>query len=153
MASFTPQGATEVAAKLGMSTQQAAVYLSKQMMRTDSTNTQHISQIISRHGYPGKSLVGTPTNEAAFYVIQHSQLIKQYLPLVKQAAEKVELSFRLYAMMLDRQLMFDGNEQVYGTQAMGYGEKTQPPARCSKATLSGPSRTLRGQPAPQASGF
>ena len=123
MASFTPQGATEVAAKLGMSTQQAAVYLSKQMMRTDSTNTQRISQIMSKHGYPGKSLVSTPTNEAAFYVIQHSQLVKQYLPLVKQAAEKKELSFRLYAMMLDRQLMFDGNQQVYGTQARGYAVK------------------------------
>ena len=89
------------------------------MTRTDSTNTQRISQIISKHGCPGKSLVSTPTNEAAFYVIQHSQLIKQYLPLVKQAAEKGELSFRLYAMMLDRQLMFGGDEQVYGTQARG----------------------------------
>ena len=77
MATFTPQGAAEVAAKLGMSTQQAAVYLSKQMTRTDSTNTQRISQIISKHGYPGMSLVSTPINEAAFYVIQHSQLIKQ----------------------------------------------------------------------------
>ena len=77
MASFTPQGATEGAAKLGMGTQQAAVYLSKQMTRTDSTNTQRISQIMSKHGYPGKSLVSTPINEAAFYVIQHSQLIKQ----------------------------------------------------------------------------
>ena len=42
------------------------------MMRTDSTNTQRISQIMSNHCYPGKSLVSTPTDEAAFYVIQHS---------------------------------------------------------------------------------
>ena len=102
MAIFTPQGAAEGTAKLGMSTQQAAVYLSKQTMRTGSTNTPRISQIMNKHGYPGKSLVSTPTNEAAFYVLQYSPLIKQYLPLVKQAAERGELSFRLYAMMLDR---------------------------------------------------
>ena len=72
MASFTPQGATEVAAKLGMSTQQAAVYLSKQMMRTDSTNTQRINPIMSKHCYPDKSLVSTPTRAVSglVYVIK-----------------------------------------------------------------------------------
>ena len=38
--------------------------------------------------------------------------------MIKKAAEQNELPFSLYAMMLDRQLMRDGKEQVYGTQAM-----------------------------------
>jgi hypothetical protein len=93
------------------------------MASNDSSNMLRIVKIIQQYGYPGKSLVGVPTNETAFYVIQHSRLIKQYLPLVKQAADKGELPFRLYAMMLDRQLMFEGKEQLYGTQASGYAAK------------------------------
>jgi hypothetical protein len=80
---------------------------------------KRIGEIIRKYGYPGKSLVGEPSNEAAFYVIQHSDKIPQYLPLVKEAAEKGELPFRLYAMMLDRSLMYEGKEQVYGTQGRG----------------------------------
>ncbi len=58
-------------------------------------------------------------------VIQHAPLatITRYLPQVKQAAEKGELPLRLYAMMLDRQLMYEGHEQVYGSQGRGYTVK------------------------------
>ena len=95
------------------------------MLQTDSTDMQRVRAIIQRHGYPGKTLVGTPANEAAFYVIQHSNSIPQYLPLIKQAADQGELPFRLYAMMLDRQLMHLGKPQIYGTQGLNYNG--QPP--------------------------
>lgn len=95
------------------------------MLQTDSTDMQRVRTIIQRYGYPGKTLVGSPANEAAFYVIQHSSSIPQYLPLIKQAADQGELPFRLYAMMLDRQLMHLGKPQVYGTQGMNYND--QPP--------------------------
>ena len=91
-----------------------------QMIRADSSNLLRVRAIIKRFGYPGKTLVGTPTNEAAFYVIQHSSRIPEYLPLIKQAAEHGELPFRLYAMMLDRQLMQSGQPQLYGTQGYGF---------------------------------
>jgi hypothetical protein len=90
------------------------------MLQTDTTDMRRVRAIIRRYGYPGKTLVGTPSNEAAFYVIQHSNSIPQYLPLIKQAADKGELPFRLYAMMLDRHLMGLGKPQVYGTQGRGY---------------------------------
>ena len=125
MQSFTPTGAQAVATKLGMSTKQAGAFLIRNMQRNDSSDLRRISQLMRQYGYPGKSLVGTPTNEAAFYVIQHAPLatINQYLPQIKQAADKGELPFRLYAMMLDRQLMYEGHEQVYGTQGRGYTAK------------------------------
>lgn len=90
------------------------------MLQTDSADMRRVRAIIQRYGYPGKKLVGTPTNEAAFYVIQHSNSIPQYLPLIKRAADEGELPFRLYAMMLDRQLMYTGKPQVYGTQGRNY---------------------------------
>ena len=125
MQSFTPVGAQVVAAKLDMTTQQASAFLGRRMQRNDSSDLRRIDQIMRQYGYPGKSLVGTPTNEAAFYVIQHAPLatINQYLPQIKRAAEQGELPFRLYAMMLDRQLMYQGQEQVYGTQGRSYTVK------------------------------
>jgi hypothetical protein len=109
-----------VARALGVTRESLPTYIPQQMMRTDSANQARVEQILKQYGYPGKSLVGTPTNEAAWYVIQHSDNISRYLPLIKKAANKGELPFYLYAQMLDRQLMREGKAQLYGTQAMGY---------------------------------
>ena len=95
-------------------------YIVKTIPILDSLNLLRIDQIIKQYGYPGKSLVGPETNEAAFYVIQHSKNIDKYLPIIKKATSKNELSFRLYAMMLDRSLMYNGKEQIYGTQGKGF---------------------------------
>jgi hypothetical protein len=109
-----------LARALGVTRESLPTYIPRQMMRTDSTNLVRVKQILKQYGYPGKTLVGEPTNEAAWYVIQHSDDINQYLPLIKKAAGKGELPFYLYAQMLDRQLMRDGKAQLYGTQAFGY---------------------------------
>lgn len=95
-------------------------YVMRRMMRTDSANQVRVQQILTQYGYPGKSLVGEPTNEATWYVLQHSPDIDQYLPLIKKAAGTGELPFYLYAQMLDRQLMRTGKAQLYGTQGFSY---------------------------------
>lgn len=109
-----------LARALGVTRESLPTYIPGQMLRTDSTNLVRVKQILKQYGYPGKTLVGEPTNEAAWYVIQHSPDIDQYLPLIKKAAGKGELPFYLYAQMLDRQLMRAGKAQLYGTQAFGY---------------------------------
>lgn len=109
-----------LARALGVTRESLPTYLPSQMLRTDSTNLRRVKVILQQYGYPGKSLVGEPTNEAAWYVIQHSDAIGQYLPLIKKAVGKGELPFYLYAQMLDRQLMREGKPQRYGTQAMSY---------------------------------
>ena len=86
----------------------------------DKSNTEFIEKIIEKHGYPGKSLVGEPTNKAAWYVIQHSEKIPDYLDLMKEAGKNGELPFRNVAMMEDRYLMGENKEQIYGTQGMTY---------------------------------
>lgn len=88
----------------------------KRQNTIDSADVMFVENIFQRYGYPGKSLVGTPTNEVAWYVIQHSFKIPKYLNLMKEAAQKNELPFRLVAMMEDRFLMGEGKEQIYGTQ-------------------------------------
>lgn len=82
----------------------------------DSTNTVFVEKIFKEYGYPGKSLVGKETSNVAWLVIQHSNKIGEYLPLIKEAGEKEELEFSAVAMMEDRYLMQQGKEQIYGTQ-------------------------------------
>lgn len=85
----------------------------------DSLNIKEISKIIELYGYPGKSLVGKPTNTAAWSVIQHSNQIEKYFPLIEKAGIENEIPMTLVAMMEDRMLMYKGLKQKYGTQASG----------------------------------
>ena len=114
---MTPDKAGAITKSLGMTTQVATGHYWKLQKTIDSANTIFVEGIFSKYGYPGKTLVGDGSNEAAWYVIQHSDKIDSYLPLIKEAAEAHELPFKLYAMMLDRYLMNKNQEQVYGTQA------------------------------------
>ncbi|WP_114491648.1 BT_3928 family protein [Candidatus Ulvibacter alkanivorans] len=83
----------------------------------DSANMAFVERLFVTEGYPGKSVVGEPTNKVAWYVLQHNpDKIETYLPLIKKAGEAGELPFSLVAMMEDRYLMNQGKPQVYGTQ-------------------------------------
>jgi hypothetical protein len=86
--------------------------------RIDSLNVIFIEKVFKKFGYPGKTLVGEPTNETAWAVIQHSKKISKYLKIFKAAAQHKELPFHLYAMMLDRDLCDHNKEQIYGSQAV-----------------------------------
>lgn len=86
------------------------------MQKIDSINIGKVEQIITKYGYPGKTMVGEPENTAVFYVIQHSNKISKYYPLIEKAGKSGELPFKYAAMMLDRKLTGEGKEQIYGTQ-------------------------------------
>ncbi|WP_010232579.1 DUF6624 domain-containing protein [Gillisia marina] len=90
------------------------------IFQQDTLNIKEISKIIDQYGYPGKSLVGKPTNTAAWSVIQHSNQIEKYFPLIEKAGIDNEIPMTLIAMMEDRILMYKGLKQKYGTQASGH---------------------------------
>ena len=113
---MNPAKKDSFAKKLHLTTQQADNTAMALSMHADSANIIFVEKIIKEYGYPGKSLVGKPTDEAAWNVIQHSTKIHQYIGLIKEAANDGELSFKLYATMLDRDLLNQGKEQIYGTQ-------------------------------------
>jgi hypothetical protein len=87
--------------------------------KRDSINLIRVEEIIAKYGYPGKTLVGEPTNEAAWYVIQHSKKIADYFLMIQEAGASNEIPFTKVAMMHDRMLMYEGKEQLYGTQVSG----------------------------------
>lgn len=93
----------------------------KLMEKIDSANLVKVEQIISKYGYPGKSMVGEPANTAVFYVIQHApSKIPTYYKLIKRAGKAGELPLKYLAMMTDRMLMNEKKEQLYGTQVFMY---------------------------------
>lgn len=110
----------EIMAEKNLTQADMGAELSKRMDDQDRENLAKVEKIIKKYGYPGKTMVGEPENKAVWYVIQHSPEIEKYLPIIKKAADEKELPFRLYAMMLDRKLMQENKEQIYGTQARSY---------------------------------
>jgi hypothetical protein len=112
--------ADSIAALYQVSNPKLEAFLGRKQNAIDSSNLVRVEAILKQYGYPGKTLVGTPTNETVFFVLQHSPKIKQYVATVEQAARKGELPFRRYAMMQDRLLMQEEKEQLYGTQVYGF---------------------------------
>jgi hypothetical protein len=113
-----------VAKLIGVSGDRVEMELWNLQSTIDASNLSFIENVFKKYGYPGKTLVDTPTNEVAWYVIQHSKKIPQYFEMIKKAGVKKELSSTLVAMMEDRYLMNQHKEQIYGTQATCRQAKT-----------------------------
>jgi len=105
-----------------------AVYERDQEMRIngsilpniDSENLATVISLIENCGMPTLAEVSEIQMSAIWLVFQHSNNAnrKKYLPMLKVAAEKGDLSKRQIAMMEDRILMLDGKPQIYGTQIL-----------------------------------
>lgn len=89
------------------------------MIRVDSVNLETAEQVLAAYGYPSKEVVGYPACTAIFYVIQHSDKIGMYLPIIREASANGAISPAELAMMEDRYLMNQGLPQKYGTQIKG----------------------------------
>lgn len=89
-----------------------------ELLETDRRNMKRLEEIIQEHGWPGKSLVGEEAAVAAFLILQHAEpdVLAKYFPLLKEAAAKGEARPQDAAMMEDRNLMYQGKKQIYGTQ-------------------------------------
>jgi len=110
-----------LARSLGINADAVNDHYAALQQQLDSLDLVRVEAIFRTSGYPGKSIVGTPANEVAYYVIQHSGKIKEYFPLIERAGKKGELMFGLVAMMQDRMLRNEYKEQIYGSQYAGFG--------------------------------
>ncbi|HPX04410.1 MAG TPA: hypothetical protein PLC17_00620 [Tenuifilaceae bacterium] len=84
---------------------------------------KRIEEIVNEHGWPKISMVGETGAETTFLVIQHSNEIKDYIPLIINAAMEGEAKKAHAAMMIDRYLCYRTwgpfqlkPVQIYGTQ-------------------------------------
>jgi hypothetical protein len=90
-----------------------------QMQKIDSANQVLVKSILNKYGWLPQSKVGEKAADAIFYVVQHAdtELIRKYLPVLKNLAGQKEAKMTHASMMEDRLLMYEGKKQIYGTQA------------------------------------
>ena len=93
--------------------------LASQVGEVDKKNTARMKEIISTHGWPGKTLVGEDGANAAWLLVQHADKDRPFqrecLALMAAAGAE-EVSQSNLASLTDRVRVGQGQPQVYGTQ-------------------------------------
>ena len=88
-------------------------------MELDQSLLRHLQKMMDRlGGFPGSSIVGNDGAKTALFILQHGPDSIQaiYLPMIRDAAGKGEISKSDFALYLDRYLMHRKQPQVYGSQ-------------------------------------
>ena len=106
--------------------------LENAIVTIDEKNRITLDQLIQRCGWPGK-MDGKRAARSAFTIIQHAELPYQlrYLPMVKAANRRGEVSNEHLAWLIDRILVRQGKPQKYGTE-FEYGSNKIAPIEDSK---------------------
>lgn len=96
--------------------------LASQCAEIDRMNLKEVCRILDSCGWVGKEKVGDAC-DAFWIVIQHSGLDiqKKYFPMLREAAEKGDISLLKLAMLEDRIAIYEGRPQKYGTQIRNGG--------------------------------
>ena len=101
-----------------------------QITLIDWDNTTWMKQVIEKHGWPGRALVGHDGAQAAWLLVQHADrdpaFQRRCLTLLTQAYEKSDATADQVAYLTDRVLIAEGKPQVYGTQFETVNGKLQP---------------------------
>ncbi|BCL15544.1 DUF6624 domain-containing protein [Micromonospora sagamiensis] len=83
-------------------------------------NADRLGEILDRHGWPGRSLVGPEGARRAWLVAQHAdrqlELQRRALRLMESAVAAGEADPAQLAMLRDRVLVNEGRPQIYGMQ-------------------------------------
>ncbi len=92
----------------------------EEMKELHNRNAKILSDIIDTIGYPTIDKVGKEANEAAWLVIQHSigqpEFMKKCAKLLEKAVSENKADPKSLAYLNDRIAVFEGKEQLYGTQ-------------------------------------
>lgn len=99
-------------------------------MNIDADNTAFMQEVVDKHGWPGKSLVGEEAANAAWLLVQHADQKPEFqnrcLPLLQAAFETGDVTGQQLAYLTDRVRVAQGKPQVYGTQFVGFGDDAKP---------------------------
>ena len=83
-------------------------------------NATRLKEIITEHGWPGRTLVGEDGAMAAWFIAQHAigdpAVQRKALELLRAARAQGEVPAAQPAFLEDRICYFEGRPQIYGTQ-------------------------------------
>lgn len=100
-----------------------------ELRAVDNENTRRIREVVARHGWPGRTLVGVDGAHAVWLLVQHADHDRAFQ---KECLEKMrrcapgEVSGRDVAYLTDRVLVGEGKPQRYGTQLQVQNGKLVP---------------------------
>lgn len=99
------------------------------VQEADRDNTAWLKEMIDKHGWPGKSLVGSAGEQNSWLLAQHADADREFQEFClkkMQAMPKGEVEPRNIAYLTDRVLLAQGKKQKYGTQAIMKDGKATP---------------------------
>ena len=94
--------------------------LTNRMEDEDTKNRIWLKDVVQKHGWPGKSLVGPAGAKNAWLLVQHADKDREFQQECLTKMEKLpqgEVSPKDIAYLTDRILNGTGKKQKYGTQA------------------------------------
>jgi hypothetical protein len=103
----------------------------EKMAQIDKDNLAWLKEVVAKHGWPGKSLVGPDGAQGAFLIAQHAvgdlEFMSKCLGLLKEAYQAGDAEGQWVALMTDRLLVLkEKKKQLYGTQLMAKDGKLVP---------------------------
>ena len=109
--------------KYGVESKQAQEY-QKIYEQNHIINEKKVRDILDKHGWPDKDIIGEQGNTTICAVIQHSDndIRIKYLPLMREAVNDKQLHPRFLVRAEDRIATERGNLQIYGGQMKYYPE-------------------------------
>ncbi len=97
-----------------------------------------VAQVLKEHGFPDAQMVGRKGVMEFFILVQHShspELIRDALAQARPLMLRGEMVRHDYALMIDRLRMYQGKDQIYGSQFSENGGKVEPYPIQDKASL------------------
>ncbi|MBN1205631.1 MAG: hypothetical protein JXB05_11995 [Myxococcaceae bacterium] len=92
----------------------------ERLKQVDEDNTQWLKEVIAKHGWPTRTLVGERASKGVWLMVQHADLDrpfqKEALALMEKAVAAGEAQGKDLAYLTDRVLVGEGKPQRYGTQ-------------------------------------
>jgi hypothetical protein len=88
----------------------------QRMAEEDSARATRLREIVARHGWPGKSMVGARAASAAFLIVQHNGSLQEEMLALMQTQPPGEVNSSELAMLEDRVRVQAGQPQRYGSQ-------------------------------------
>lgn len=103
--------------EFGLTEDEAKSDLSSIQTALDRSNFEYLASVMDQHGYPGKTMVGEPTNLVGYEILKRQpEAIENYILMLQDFAESGELPMTHYATLEDLLLMYKQEPQKYGTQ-------------------------------------
>jgi hypothetical protein len=97
---------------------QGAYAIAKRMLKVDEANRLWLKEVVAKHGWPGKSLVGADGARAAWLLVQHADPDVAFQRRCLDSVNKLprgEVEAEHLAYLTDRVLLNEGKKQRYGT--------------------------------------